>query len=614
MSVEACTRPGRPRHRDSLILLLALTAIAHDPVGAFEQIQNPAARSQQSLDGDWNVIPDPYETGFYSHRYQERQDGYFINARSRSESDLVEYDFSTSQTLVVPGDWNSQDPQLFFYEGTVWYQKDFELRPRLGKRYLLHFGAVNYRAIVYVNGRKAGSHEGGFTPFQFDVTDLVIDGGNFVVVKVDNRRERDGVPALNTDWWNYGGITRPVRLIEVGSAYLADYLVRWVPGQVNSIGGWVRVEGEAAAGPVILSIPELGIEQAVAVDTDGLGRFLVEASPELWSPESPKLYDVSLAYGGQAVKDRIGFRHVEARGPDILLNGEPVWLRGISIHEEAPDRPGRAWNEADARATLGWARELGCNFVRLAHYPHNEAMVRVADELGLMVWSEIPVYWTIDFESEAVYANAERQLKEMIARDRNRASVVLWSVANETPDTPARLDFLSRLITTARGLDDSRLLTAASDTQQHLENVRRIDDPLAPLVDVIGINSYCGWYGGTPESCAGLRWESDYGKPVVMSEFGAGAKQGLHGRKTQRWTEEYQAEVYRSNLLMLDAMPFLRGTTPWILKDFRSPRRPLPGIQDFWNRKGLLSETGQRKLAWSVLRDYYEGRAPKAQP
>jgi beta-glucuronidase len=602
----------------ALCLAWALPLAGTAGAAEFELIQNPSARLHTPLDGAWSIIPDPYETGYYNHRYEVRADGYFKDARPSSPSDLVEYDFARSQKLQVPGDWNSQDERLFLYEGTVWYHREFEVDKRPGRRYLLHFGAANYAAIAYLNGTRLGRHEGGFTPFQFDVTDTLATGRNVVVIKVDNRREADGVPALNTDWWNYGGLTRPVRLLDLPDPYLADYALWYEPGEADSGGqirGWVQRGGAAApaadsdTGRARLSVPELGIDLSLSLDDAGRADFAIPASPDLWSPEQPKRYEVRLDYNGESVVDRIGFRHVATRGPDILLNGEPVFLRGISIHEEAPDRAGRAWSEADARTLLGWARELGCNFVRLAHYPHNEAMLRVADELGLMVWAEIPVYWTIRFDNPAVYATAERQLEEMIRRDRNRAAVVMWSLANETPGTDARLDFLRRLAGRARALDPTRLLTAASDTQESRANLRLIRDPIAAFVDVIGINSYCGWYANAPDECAALRWQADAGKPVIVSEFGAGALQGLHGEPDRRWTEEYQAAVYRNNLEMLENMPFLRGVSPWILKDFRSPRRPLPGIQDFWNRKGLLSETGERKQAWYLLRDYYANKS-----
>ena len=587
---------------------LAVLALATDSVAAQGLIQNTTGRPSTDLGGEWAVIVDPFETGYYSYRFEEKADGYFRNARPADPSDLVEYDFATSPRLTVPGDWNSQREDLFFYEGTIWYQRDFQLAKDESRRYVLHFGAANYEAIVYVNGIRVGKHEGGFTPFQFDISEQLKDGDNFVVVKVDNRRERDQVPTVNTDWWNYGGLTRPVRLLELDRFFVADYAVQLDGDGASAITGWIQAGGDRASAPAAaqLLIPELGIAAGVPLDSSGYGEFRIQADPEHWSPGQPRLYDIVVVYGEDRVQDRIGFRTVQRRGEDILLNGQAVYLRGISIHEEAPSREGRAWSEADARQTLEWARELGCNFVRLAHYPHNEAMVRMADEMGLLVWSEIPVYWTIQFENQDVYAKAERQLEEMVARDRNRASIILWSVANETPNHEARNRFLERLVERARTLDPSRLVTAALDTHTARDGVHVIDDPLARLVDVIGINSYCGWYGDTPENCAEYEWRSEHGKPVIVSEFGAGALHGNSGSSRARWTEEYQARVYEHNT-MLENMPFVRGTTPWILRDFRSPRRPLPGIQDYWNRKGLLSEQGKRKQAWYLLKHFYDG-------
>lgn len=589
------------------LFALLVLAFAFDAAAA-DLVQNAHVRGGISLDGDWARIVDPYENGYYDYRWRPNPNGYFVNRKPATPAELVEYDFAASPTLRVPGDWNSQEAELFLYEGTVWYQRDFELAPRPGRRYRIHFGAVNYQATVWINGREAGRHEGGFTPFQFDITDLLRDDGNFVVVKVDNRRAPDQVPTVNTDWWNYGGITRPVRILELPEAHLRDWSLGFTPqGRIEG-----RVE-TSAPGTVTVAIPELGLRQSVETDESGRGDFFVTATPRLWSPKDPKLYDVELSFGDETVRDRVGFRTVEVAGTDILLNGEPMFLRGISLHEEATGG-GRAWSEAQARELLGRVRELGANFVRLAHYPHNAAMTRVADEMGLLVWSEIPVYWTIDFESPAVYEKAESQLDEMITRDRNRASVILWSIANETPATPERTAFLSRLAARARHLDPGRLVTAALDTQRQVDGAMTIDDPLAAVVDVIGINSYCGWYGpARPEECRALRWRSPHGKPVVMSEFGAGALHGRHGPADHRWTEEYQAAVYEANLEMIGNIDFLRGLTPWILQDFRSPRRPLPGIQDFWNRKGLLSETGEKKAAWQVLNAWYREKAAERQ-
>ena len=592
----------------SAFLAIILYSCLGNAAYGVEILQNPDMRKFISLNGEWHSIIDPYENGFYSYRYEERGDGYFKNAKPRNPSDLVEYDFDKSPTLQVPGDWNSQDERLFLYEGTVWYYRDFQLDKREDKRYLLYFGAVNYQAVVYVNGEKVGKHEGGFTPFQFDVSDYVQNGDNFVVVKADNRRERDQVPTVNTDWWNYGGITRPVKLLELERTYIADYKIQLVKGNTGEIRGWIKIAGDKQDdyGQVRIAIPELNVHQTIKLGNDILAEFTFAAEPELWSPQNPKLYNVEVIYGGETIRDRIGFRTVKTEGRNILLNGKQIFLRGVSIHEEAPTREGRAWSEEDARKTLSWAKELGCNFVRLAHYPHNEAMLKTADEMGLLVWAEIPVYWTVQFDDPHVYARAEQQLEEMISRDKNRASIILWSVANETPNDEARLTFLQKLSEKAHTLDNSRFITAALESQVSKDGVRVINDPFAGTVDVIGINSYCGWYGGTPESCSRLRWDSPYDKPVIISEFGGGALYGKHGKESERWTEEYQAAVYRHNIAMIENMTFVKGMTPWILKDFRSPRRPLPGIQDYWNRKGLLSEKGERKLAWKVLFDFYQ--------
>jgi beta-glucuronidase len=329
-----------------------------------------------------------------------------------------------------------------------------------------------------------------------------------------------------------------------------------------------------------------------------------------WSPQNPKLYDIEISVGDDHLRDQIGFRTIEVQGDNILLNGQSIFLRGVSIHAEAPYRSGRAWSEQDAETLLGWAKELGANFVRLAHYPHDERMTRLADRMGLMVWSEVPLYWMIDWENLKTLANATDQLRDMIRRDRNKASVVLWSVANETPNTTARLNFLRSLIKAAHTEDPYRPVTAALlvTTIPDAANGTRtkvLDDPLGGYLDVLGCNEYIGWYEGTPDLASRTKWQSKYNKPLIMSEFGGDAKAGLHGAPSERWTEEYQENIYRQQIAMLKQIPFLRGMSPWILMDFRSPRRDLPGIQDYYNRKGLISNEGQKKKAFFVLQEYY---------
>jgi len=246
----------------------------------------------------------------------------------------------------------------------------------------------------------------------------------------------------------------------------------------------------------------------------------------------------------------------------------------------------------------------------LAHYPHNEHMVRLADKMGILVWEENPVYWTIAWENEQTYLNAKNQLSELIKRDNNRASVIIWSMANETPTSDARNSFLSKLAIYTREKDPTRLISAALEQSDYQGNplVRTISDPFADVVDILSFNQYIGWYDGGIEKCNTIRWNIEYDKPVIISEFGAGAKYGLHGDKDTRWNEEYQEYLYEETLKMIDQIDQLKGISPWILVDFRSPRRVLPEIQDGWNRKGLISEDGNKKKAFFVLKGYYENK------
>jgi beta-glucuronidase len=579
---------------------------------------NSDHRTSISLDGEWHAVVDPYDNGYVDFRMAPRPDGYFLNEKPGTSNKLVEYDFAKSPTLKVPGDWNSQRDSLFLYEGTIWYEKDFQYQRKPNTRTFLHVGAANYLASAFVNGKKACEHEGGFTPFDCEVTGLLHDGGNFVVIHVNDQRTRDGVPTLNTDWWNYGGLTRDVSLIETPESFVDDFSLQLQKEPSSVIAGWVHVAGSGAGTQVTIKIPELNLTQTSSADAQGRAVFTFKAANlQRWSPENPKLYEVEISAGSDHLKDSIGFRTIEVQGDNILLNGKPIFLRGVSIHAEAPYRSGRAWSEQDAETLLGWAKELGANFVRLAHYPHDERMTRLADRMGIMVWSEVPVYWMIEWENPATLSNATNQLQEMIRRDRNKASVVLWSVANETPNTPARLAFLKNLVATARAEDPSRLVTAAllvTTSPKSPEGIQTkvIDDPLGEYLDVLGCNEYIGWYEGTPDLAQRTRWASKYNKPLIMSEFGGDAKFGLHGAPEQRWTEEYQESIYREQIAMLKQIPFLRGISPWILMDFRSPRRTLPEVQDFYNRKGLVSNEGRKKKAFFVLQEYYKSLA--AQP
>ncbi len=593
------------------VILLSMTVLAGEDAPA-PQIVNVAGRHTVSLDGLWKTIVDPYENGYYNYRMHPHSDASSYFADKDFDADrtvLYEYNFNTDYTLTVPGDWNTQRDKLYYYEGTVWYRNIFDYHPRQDRRTFIYFGAANYEAVVGLNGKKIAKHTGGYTPFNVEVTGMLKDKDNSLIVKVDNKRHSDGVPTLNSDWWNYGGLTRSVMIVETPLTFIRDYCVQLKKDDPKKIEGWIQLDGSRAEQKVTVAIPELKAEVAVNTDSEGYARFEMKARPEYWCPDNPKLYDVVISSETDRITDRIGFRTIAAEGTRILLNGEPVFCKGVSIHEEMPySGSGRAYSEEHARILLGWAKEMGCNFVRLAHYPHNENMVRVAEEMGLMVWSEIPVYWTIQFDNPQTYANAEAQLADMIIRDRNRANVIIWSVANETPHGNSRLEFLKKLIAKAREMDPTRLVSAAMEKDNIDATTVTVKDELVDYVDLISFNQYVGWYDGNSEKCDRMNWVFEVKKPVFISEFGAGAVYGRHGDVTERFTEEYQEDMYQRSVNMLDRIEGLAGTTPWILKDFRSPRRQLVGIQDDFNRKGLISDQGGKKKAFYVMKRWYDGK------
>src|SRR3984893_3014685 len=308
-------------------------------------LANIKARQTTSLDGSWQAIVDPYDVGSSDYRTQplKNKHAFYKNHKPDSESELVEYDFDTSGQLHVPGDWNTQRESLLYYEGSVWYERSFDYAKSPTNRLFLHFGACNYFAAVYLNGEQLGEHEGGFTPFDFEITDRVKPHGNFLVARVNNTRGKDQVPTTNTDWWNYGGITRPVALVEVPQTFVQNYFVQLEKGSTAQVAGWVQLNGPKVQQNVTIRIPETGLTKTFATNSVGRAEFSFSAGLTLWTPENPKLYTVEIASETEQVTDRIGFRSVEVRGTDILLNGKPVFLRGISIHEEAPTRAGRSW-------------------------------------------------------------------------------------------------------------------------------------------------------------------------------------------------------------------------------------------------------------------------------
>ena len=592
---------------------LSAQGILSEPVsvnsigGGQSRLGNIPGRKTISLNGKWQTIIDQTDIG----------NGWLAiwkDQKAKGKSDFYEYSFDGGNLLDVPGDFNSQLPEMNFFEGTVWYKRTFVYRKDTNKKLFLHFGAVNYVADVFLNSEKIGSHEGGFTPFQFEITSKVMEGDNSIIVRVNNQRQKDGIPALGFDWFNYGGITRDVNLVETPASYIEDYFIQIKRQSTNQIDGWVQLGGEKKSQRVTIQIPEAKINFNTTTNQQGRAPIQFPAKLNLWSPENPKLYTVKFISETDMVSEEIGFRDIQVRGTDIFLNGKPVFLKGVNFHEEIPQRKGRAYSDADALQILTYAKELGCNFIRTAHYPQNEHVVRLAEKMGLMMWEEIPVYQGIAFGDTIMQAKMEAMLTEMITRDKNRCGIIIWSMSNETTPGKARNNSIISMASLARSMDPTRLIASAFDQIDYNGNTVTINDTLSKYLDVLSVNEYLGWYRAWPVCCEDVAWKSNFNKPLIMSEFGAEALYGNHGSKdtASSWSEEYQEQVYKDQVSMFRNIPFLRGTCPWVLIDFRSPRRLQPTYQDgqrsMWNRKGLLSDSGLKKKAWYVMRDFYSNK------
>mgnify|MGYP004487486919 CR=1 FL=1 len=553
-----------------------------------------AGRKQELLNGAWNYAVDSYDTCLRQKWFKER----YVDEQGFSLP--VDYSFDQWETMQLPASWNTVSREFLLYDGSMVFTRKFTYEANhADEEVYLKIGAANYLCRVFLNGEYVGMHRGGSTPAYWNITEL-LKPTNRILIAVDSTRRPEQVPTENTDWFNYGGVYRDIALIRVPKLHIQNFRIALVPdGTFHHITAKVALS-QPVTETAVLSIPELNIQQSIALE-NGVGEVTLDAAPALWTPESPKLYDVEVTCGEDTVHDRVGFREIRVKGTDILLNGKPLFLRGISCHEESVTH-GKALTDEERIENIRLAKELGCNFMRIAHYPHHEDMAKLADEMGLLLWEEIPVYWAIRFTREKTYQDAENQLRELINRDWNRASVIVWSVGNENADSDERLAFMSGLANCAHAEDPTRLVSAAClvDAEEN-----RIKDRLEQYLDVIGVNEYCGWYTPDFNKLPDLMTNSAPKKPVIITEFGADALQGYHGTTSDKGTEEYQVHVYEQQIETLRKISYVKGMTPWILYDFRCPRRT-GVLQKYYNRKGLLSaDKTYKKPAFYVLQKFY---------
>jgi len=567
---------------------------------------NITGRETESLNGGWNFAPDLYDTCRRNHWYRDER----FDAAGKELP--LDYDWEGWEKIAVPSSWNLTKPELLYFEGSGVYTRAFRyISQTKGERLLLVFEGAAYRTSVFLNGKIIGTHDGASTPFNADISGAV-KTDNRIVVVTDARRSPLRIPTDNTDWFNYGGIYRDVYLVRLPPVFIKDWFVRLAPdGNFSTILADIEIADAAGVntgsninGAALLEIPGLSVKQEIAVK-DGKGTAAISARPELWSPENPQLYEVSLSFnaGGftDTVTDRIGFREIKTGGQGIFLNGKKIFLRGVCVHEDH-FALGKTTTEEIIRKTIRDLKEMNGSYLRLAHYPHDRRFARIADEEGALLWEEVPVYWAVAFDNPAVYADAENQLSELLLRDRNRASVIIWSVGNENADTDSRLAFMSGLVQKAKALDGSRLVSAAC-----LVNHEKllIEDRLGKYLDVMGINEYYGWYDPDFEKLPRLFANSKPEKPMLICEFGGDARLGRRGNKDQLWTEDHQKRLYEQQTEVFKKCPYIAGISPWILYDFRCPRR-LNRYQENFNRKGLIdAKRKKRKAAFYVMQKFY---------
>ena len=618
-------------------------------------------REYLSLNGQWKYIVDPMNNGLPETSFFG---GFPENKTQKDGYELIEYNFDQADVINVPGAWNEQKDELFFYQGSIWLFKKFNFNIDPNKLNHLYIGASNFSTKIFLNGERVGQFNSGYTAFNFDISDYLIDGENVLLVQINANLSENSVPTKKTDWWPYGGLVGDVLIVNTPKIFIENAYIQISDLQKKQLNFRAKLNLNKNMN-IKLIIDELNLQRSFTTNKNGeIDEFIKFKNIDLWSPDNPKLYNITVKIEGDEIVDQIGFREIKTKGKQIFLNGSPIKFKGISMHAEPIGEKGVAFSKAHFDSLVATSKELNINFIRAAHYPYTRHMAKVCDELGIMLWEEIPVYWNINWTNRQTKEDALNMLSNLVTRDWNRASVVVWSLGNETPFSKDRMTFMNDLKERLGELDVSRLKSAAilsGDAQTFSKLISiiakvgletkdltakerytfeeivnsvpvpvekllpfeiNINDPLANELDLIAYNEYFGWYYTSFFSAQiGIRESllreimfelmpsfiirSEFNKPIHISEFGAGAKHSF--KKTdQVWSEEYQAKVYLKQLEMLKSNPQVQGISPWILKDFRSMMRPLNNVQDFYNRKGLIDENGNKKQAFSVLSNFYD--------
>ena len=585
--------------------------------------QQNACRNVLDLSGTWRFKADRQTVG---------------------ETEQWQEGLKDARWIAVPGSWNEQIEGLRNYMGTVWYEKETYI-PEVWKneRILLRVGSVCYAAKVWVNGELMGTHEGGHLPFAFDLTNQVRWGQkNRISIQVENRLLDDRVPGgqlkggqmknypeANYDFFPYGGLHRAVTLYTVPkSGSLSDIMVTTeLNGTIT-----VRIEktGQGSGGEVTIRDQE-GRKTVTAFrfkGDDAQVKVKID-SPQLWSPEHPYLYETTVSlHNGNKTTDiytcQTGIRTIAVKDGHLLLNGEEIRLRGFGKHEDFP-----IFGRGNALPVTIRDFELmkwtGANSLRTSHYPYDESVYDLADRLGFLIIDEIPAVGLVFYDGQEKVDRRRRQcdqyLREMIARDKNHPSVIMWCVANEPAlekkgqaaftgaekqgadeEHKAGADFLGGLMDMARQMDPTRPATFVS--------VMGGPSDWMAKCDVVCINRYFGWYtniGDFPTALKYFGGEMDKlhqqypDKPIVVTEFGADAIAGMHSGDGEMFSEEFQKQFVGAYLDVANQKGYVSGMMVWNFADFRTGQAIMRvgGM----NLKGIFTQDRKPKMAAHLLHE-----------
>lgn len=550
-----------------------------------------------------------------------------------------------SRQAPVPSSYNDVflDPRIRGHVGVVWYQRDIVIpHGWTDQRIVLRVDAATHKGTVYVDGERVAEHEGGYTPFEADVTHLVRPGAvSRVTIAVDNRLTSATIPPgvvsvddqgrpqqrYRHDFFNYAGLARSVRLYTTPADYIADIAVRTAVAHSRAVVSYdVQLVGAARDVRVTLR-DESG---AVVAEGAGTSGELSVADPHLWQPGAAYLYELAVEHGegGDAYTLPVGIRTVEVRGQQILINGRPFYFTGFGKHEDSAIR-GKGHDDALLVHDFELMRWIGANSFRTSHYPYAEEWLEYADRHGIVVIDETaavglninmvagllggaaqPTFSPETMNDVTREAHA-RAIRELIERDKNHPSVVMWCIANEpaSVEEGAR-EYFAPLVSLTRELDPSRPVTFANQGDARFDT-----DLIVDLFDVVCLNRYFGWYENTGDLEAAeialeaeLRgWAQTHDKPIIMTEYGVDTLAGLHSAHPGPWSEEYQVAFLEMYHRVFDRIPAVVGEQIWNFADFQTTS----GVfRVDGNKKGVFTRDRRPKSVarelrarWTALRD-----------